>query len=263
MKRKLFFLLTLLVLCANISYSENYLNGRAKGSIDIKRWNTSNIHYSVHIAGAGDNNLDYNNTLMLIQAAYSTWANVSTANISFTLDPQATGSQEGWDGINGHYWVNPPHSLCAEGNPFWDDPYTPNVIEGASAITVWDIVDDVIIGFDVLYNGNKEWKGWDHLTWYNDVQSVAIHEIGHTLGIDEATPGLYPIPVMTSSADPSSDRRTLKFDDLKAISFLFGGNLIDNETFFGNRYFYWNITNINGKTLTFQPASTIYGLPHK
>lgn len=62
---------------------------------------------------------------------------------------------------------------------------------------------------------------------------------------------------MTYAADPSSNRRELKFDDRKGISFLYGGNLIDNETFSGTDTYMWNLTVASGTTLTIQSGSTI------
>jgi tetratricopeptide (TPR) repeat protein len=96
------------------------------------------------------------------------------------------------------------------------------------------------------------------MTWWNEVESVAIHEIGHTLGIGHADPSIIPNPVMCNGAAPSSDRHTLKFDDLEAVSFLYGGNIIDNETFSGDNYFNWDINVISGKTITFNSGSFVY-----
>ncbi|KAF0139781.1 MAG: peptidase S8 and S53 subtilisin kexin sedolisin [Stygiobacter sp.] len=252
MKKVFIIHLVLLISSINYVYCENYFGG-SKGSNGLYRWSTNNIHYRVDASGASDNGLDYNATAALIQAAYNAWDNVSTSSITFTFDGSVSGN-DSYDGTNGHYWLYPPNDYFTW--VFYDDPNTPQ-IEGASALTVFEDYSNVLTDVDIVYNGNKEWKGTDYMTWWNEVESVAIHEIGHSLGIAHADNGLSPIPVMTYAADPSSDRKTLKFDDTKAVSFLYGGNLIDNETFSGTNYFAWNISISSGKTLTFQAGSSI------
>lgn len=217
----------LLFIFINVNNCETYLNANRKGINNTYHWNTNNIHYRVHQDGAQDNGLDYNATLALIQNAYSTWENVTTSNISFTYDGSTSNSYSKYDGINGHYWVYPPQEYFIKDSYFYDDPDKPGV-QGASAITIFEFDNNYIVDADILYNGLKEWKGTDYMTWWNEVESVAIHEIGHTLGIGHADPSIIPNPVMCNGAAPSSDRHTLKFDDLEAVSFLYGGNIIDN-----------------------------------
>lgn len=253
MKKILLFVILFLSFINSI-YCENYLYG-SKGSTTLLHWPSNSVHYRVHIDGAGDNGLNYQATSDLIQAAYSAWNNVSTKAIWFYYDGSVSGSESAIDGVNGHYWVYPPHSLF--NNIFYDNPNTPDVVEGASALTIIEDTDYIITDVDIVYNGLKEWRGDNYMTWWNEVESVAIHEIGHSFGLAHATAGMSPIPVMTYAADPSSNRRELKFDDRKGISFLYGGNLIDNETFSGTDTYMWNLTVASGTTLTIQSGSTI------
>ncbi|MBK8945371.1 MAG: right-handed parallel beta-helix repeat-containing protein [Ignavibacteriae bacterium] len=238
-----------------IIYCENYLGG-TKGSNTLLHWNSQSIHYRVDLNGAVDNGLDYNATRNLINAGYSTWENVSSSTVTFIDDGSVTGNRSPSDGINGHYWIYPPDALFNINGIFYDDPNTPNN-EAASALTIIEDNNYIITDVDIVYNGNKEWLGNNHLIWWNEVQSVAIHEIGHSLGIAHADIGLNPIPVMTKSCLPSSDRRTLKFDDIDAVSFLYGGNLITNETFSDTDYYNWNLTVMPGVTLTINSGTTL------
>lgn len=225
------------------------------GAQTLYHWSTNNYHYSVHLAGAGDNGLDHNATANLIQAAYNTWEAVTTSNMTFTFDGIVNGT-EGLDGINGHYWIYPPRTEFNLGQVFYDVPGTPQ-IEGASAFTVLNSTGFVLTDVDILYNGLKDWRGDSHMTWWNEIQSVAIHEIGHSFGMWHADNWLDPDPVMTLGALPASDRHTLKDDDEYGISFLYGGNILYDRTFAGIDYYLWDITVAAGVTLTIAPNSTI------
>ena len=64
---------------------------------------------------------------------------------------------------------------------------------------------------------------------------------------------------MKQPNDPSTNnRRILKFDDEEGASFLYGGTIIDNETFSGTNYFNWSIEVPNGITITIQSDANLY-----
>lgn len=242
-----------LSLLNHIALGEVYYPGQQKGLSNLAHWASHHVDWYLHINGAGDG-FSYNETRNLILSAYTSWQNVSNSDITFSYVNSTNGSYNNSDYINGHYWVY-------NGDPLFgpDAPFDPNRIGGpASAITIahYDDVTYQMIDVDIVYNGEKIW--YDNYLNYNDIQSVALHEIGHQIGLAPSNVAYDYLSVMKEPNDPAnSNRRILKFDDEKGTSFLYGGNLIDNETFSGTNYFDWNITVVPGKTLTFQAGSTI------
>lgn len=254
MKNKTALLFVTFFLLNTTTWGEIYLNLQQKGGANIVRWPTNNVVWYLNINGAGDG-FSYQQTKDQIQAAYNSWQNVSTSDITFSYGGSTSGSRSGTDYINGHYWVYSGDELFEEGGPF-----DPNKIGGpASAYTSFNInyVTYEMIDIDVRYNGEKTW--YDDYTTWNDIQSVALHEIGHQIGLNHSNVASAPLSVMYVPNDPSTNnRRVLKFDDENGVSFLYGGNLVGDETFSGANYFSWSINNVYGTTLTFQPASTVY-----
>jgi len=254
MKNKIALLFVTLFLLNTTSWGEIYLNGQQKGGANIVRWPTNNVGWYLNENGAGDG-FSYQQTKDFIQAAYNSWQNVSSSDITFSYGGSTSGSRNSTDYINGHYWVYNGDELFEEGAPFYSGEGGLN----ASAYTSFNINYSTyeLIDVDVRYNGEKFWQ--NDYSVYSDIQSVALHEIGHQIGLNHSNVANETLSVMKQPNDPSTNnRRILKFDDEEGASFLYGGTIIDNETFSGTNYFNWSIEVPNGITITIQSDANLY-----
>jgi hypothetical protein len=77
---------------------------------------------------------------------------------------------------------------------------------------------------DIVFNSNQDWDVYSgpYQSYANDFQRVALHELGHSIGLDHED----SLPSIMGSF--ISDIETLQYDDYRAVSILYG--LDDSDT---------------------------------
>ena len=153
-------------------------------------WNLRNISWYYNTANQGSGKSS------ALSAAMTSWTNVASANHVLTLAGTTTAGFT-TDGRNTALWAN--------GN---------GCTGSCLAITALVLQSgQVIVETDISFNNSYSWKtdGTDY-----DVQSVAAHELGHSLGIHHTEVTSTPRPTMYASYFGTTGR-TLETDDQSAL----------------------------------------------
>lgn len=247
-------LLLFIVIGFNIIYGEKYigLNGPVTqsmsgnpvniGAENIVHWAGLTVNWKLNSNGAGDG-LTFDATKSAVQNAFNSWQNVSTADISCSYGGSTTSTWSN-DGNNVHYWAE-------SGDPIFN--FIDYTILAITIITINS--SEEFTDVDIVFNGrDKTWRvdGYD----YYDIEAVSAHEIGHMIGLHHTEVSSQPYPTM-SAYYLGTSQRSLEWDDQVGVSFLYSGNLIDNEILSGTNYVNWNWTVSSGKTLTINSSSTL------
>ena len=145
-------------------------------AIDGGAWDISGgpIPYSLEPAGSAD--IDPDVAKEALRASFRAWACVEGTSVRFEeTDEPGVATVDGGDGINTLFW-DEDGSLCGMG-------------PGTLGITVGDAGNGTRSQADICFNGNDSDWGVGAAT---DVQSIAMHEIGHFIGLDHPCDGASP-----------------------------------------------------------------------
>ncbi len=98
-----------------------------------------------------------------VQSAAGTWNAVSNKSFSFVYAGTTSATSSGYDGVNEVLWANLGST------------------SGILARTTYWYIDETIVETDLVFN---DYYTWETSSGYNfDIQSVALHELGHFLNL--------------------------------------------------------------------------------
>jgi hypothetical protein len=141
-----------------------------------------------------------------IQAAMTTWTNVTTSNFSFAYGGATSSTAYGVnDGKNMICFGSIGDGTTIALNTFW------------ASISQGTMVDS-----DIKFNtGDFSFATDGSPAPYYDVQSIALHELGHALSLDDLYDDADSTKVMYGFGSPGQVKRVLAQDDKDGITYLY------------------------------------------
>lgn len=226
MTRRLLLIASLVALMAAPAAAYLKLGFRVGGRITTVRWTDRPVRYFV--TNRGDNGVTASQFQQAMTRAFATWENEPTIDISFTFVGFTGAEPFDDDGMN------------VLG--FQAEPELERVL-GATGFTI-DNVSGRILESDIFFNSIFDWTvapSGDAERF--DLESVALHEIGHMIGLGHSAIGETTLAngrrrviakqaVMFPIAFPSgntSDRR-LKADDIAGASDIYPQGTFSRDT---------------------------------
>ena len=210
---------TLLVFSASLQTGEAYLrqSSLVNGARVSVSWANRTIRYSVaNVAVPG---VTVDALEAALQRASQSWASAAGSNISFQYEGRTVARPLPTDGRNTIGFLNVPE------------------LEGVLGVTLTllDVVSGEALESDIVLNAASEWSvaaAGEEGAY--DVESIALHEMGHMLGLDHSALGFYEVrddearlaaaeAVMFPFAfEPGSIAgRTLKSDDIAGVAAIY------------------------------------------
>ena len=189
----------------------------ANGRQVTLRWNTAPVRYFVNTRGVpGVTSSDFQTA---VAQAFSTWQAVPTASISYTFGGFTSSAPGDDDGVSTLGFLN--------------EPSLDRVLASTSFLV--DDATGALLESDIFFNSAFEWsvaKNGESGKW--DVQTIALHEIGHFSGLGHSaigetemrngnrrvlSTGAVMFPIALGPGDISG--RVLQPDDTAGISDLY------------------------------------------
>jgi hypothetical protein len=182
---------------------------------DGARWAEPTVLVELHEAGVDD--LSDGSDLDAVRSAMNSWNAVSCSTIELRETGTTAATENlvvsgATDGINRILWV--------EDSSFPGGP-------GTLALTLvsYDTASGIIAEADIAFNGYNTTRPWTTSGEGNgiDVESIAVHELGHLIGLRHIFSGanLIDPPSMSANLDASTAHRTLHADDMAGACFLY------------------------------------------
>jgi hypothetical protein len=140
-----------------------------------------------------------------VQNAAATWSDAG-ANFSFDYAGTTTATAAGYDGVDAIIWRDLGNS---------------NIV----AMATWWYMGSTIVEADIEFN---EYYAWSASTscpsGYMDVQTVALHELGHWVGLADLYSAGDAAKVMYGYVSTGFTKRALTADDIAGIQSIYGAS---------------------------------------
>ncbi|HVU25953.1 MAG TPA: matrixin family metalloprotease [Opitutus sp.] len=185
--------------------------------IYVITWRTSPITMKVMLSSTA-NLQDGNSQRSSVAAAMQFW-NTKLGTVQFDPQLSSPGTYHAGNGVNEIVMDS-----TVDGDAF---------PAGALAITAGYTIGDIAVEDDIVFNNRYTWNSYrgNLQPGKDEIQRVALHELGHVLGLDHPDlNGQYAVALMNSH---ESDFDTLQIDDIQGAQFLYGapGGTEKNDNF--------------------------------
>lgn len=215
-----FALVAVLALCSTLSswsYDLIYGGTQDTGTRRVT-WDSGSIPFVIRMSQTA-NLQDGTSYASSVQAAMSTW-NAQLTNVQFSSYATVPGLATDGDGLNEIAFDTKIYSNAANGGEDFG--------ESTLAVTLsWTTTSPRADGTfrrtqsDILFNSAWTWNSYRGvLQQPEDIRRVAIHELGHVLGLDHPDQAGQTVTAIMNAYVSNID--TLQADDLTGAQFLYG-----------------------------------------
>ncbi len=203
----------LLVFLSGAPTAWSYVRSRTDNGIPVA-WTQMPITYYVGRLGSGQ--IKDGSDIQAIKDAFSVWANVDCARVSFVFGGLVENPRQEYNNSAG----NQNHIFWVQSRREW--PYPQDVL--AVTKVSWNPISGEIRDADIAFNGYAfQWStSSSPATASYDVMNTAVHEIGHFLGLEHSS--VADATMFGKSQEGESKKRDLATDDRDGLCNIYPKN---------------------------------------